>query len=84
MRIKREDAEDRPLVLLGHSLGGLLINQALINAYNNPKCRHIWGATTGLAFFATLRNRGNKMPVNISGVLAKIAIDLGFQRLMMC
>ena len=37
IRTKREDAEDRPLLLLGHSLGGLLIKQALINAHNNPK-----------------------------------------------
>jgi hypothetical protein len=45
MRTKREDAENRPLVLLGHSLGGLLIEQALINAHNNPKYTHIKNST---------------------------------------
>jgi len=80
IRIKREDAENRPLVLLGHSLGGLLIKQALINAHNNPKYTHIKNATTGLAFFATPHRGGNKALVHIGGVVAKIAIDLGFQK----
>ena len=45
IRIKRKEAENRPLVLLGHSLGGLLIEQALVNAHNNPKYTHIRSAT---------------------------------------
>ena len=45
IRIKRNDAKDRPLVLLGHSLGGLLIEQALVNAHNNQKYTHIRDAT---------------------------------------
>ncbi len=45
IRTKTEDAEERPLVLLDHSLGGLLIEQALVNAHNNPKYTHIRNAT---------------------------------------
>ena len=45
IRTKRDDAKDRPLVLLGHSLGGLLIEQALVNAHNNQKYTHIRDAT---------------------------------------
>lgn len=45
IRIKRVGHEDRPLILLGHSLGGLLIEQALVNAHNNPKYLEIKNAT---------------------------------------
>jgi alpha-beta hydrolase superfamily lysophospholipase len=41
IRIKRDDDENKPLILLGHSLGGLLIEQALVNAHNNPKYTQI-------------------------------------------
>ena len=79
VRVKRKNAEYRPLLLLGHSLGGLLIKQALINAHNNPKYTHIKNATKGVAFFGTPHNGGNKVLVKIGGVVAKIANDLGFQ-----
>ncbi|KAH9204094.1 hypothetical protein DL95DRAFT_398802, partial [Leptodontidium sp. 2 PMI_412] len=56
IRLARDDenSRSRPLILLGHSLGGLLIEQSLINAYNNPDeaYKDILKATTGLAFFA--------------------------------
>lgn len=45
MRIKRDGVEIRPLILLGHSLGGLLIRQALVNAHNNKKYTPIKDAT---------------------------------------
>lgn len=46
IRVKRDDDEDKkPLILLGHSLGGLLIRQALVNAHNNPKYTHLKLAT---------------------------------------
>lgn len=44
IRTKREDAEKRPLILLDHSLGGLLIEQAPVNAHNNLKYMHIRNA----------------------------------------
>ena len=37
LRIKRHSNKGWPLVLLAHSLGGLLVKQALVNAHNNPK-----------------------------------------------
>ncbi|CZR58287.1 uncharacterized protein PAC_08178 [Phialocephala subalpina] len=46
IRVKRFQDPERPLVLIGHSLGGLLIEQALVNAHNNPKYTHIKDATT--------------------------------------
>lgn len=45
IQIKREDYPDRPLILLGHSMGGILIEQALINAQVNPDYQKIYNAT---------------------------------------
>ena len=50
IRIEREDIESRPILFLGHSMGGLLIKQALINEHNNLKYTPIKDATTWLAF----------------------------------
>jgi triacylglycerol esterase/lipase EstA (alpha/beta hydrolase family) len=80
IRIERDDMESRPILLLGHSMGGLLIKQALINAHNNPKYTPIKDATTGLAFFATPHNGGDRVLVSLGGMVAKIATALGFQK----
>jgi hypothetical protein len=80
IRIERDEVESRPILLLGHSLGGLLIKQALINAHNNPKYTPIKDATTGLAFFATPHHGGDWMLVSLGGVVAKIATAVGFQK----
>lgn len=80
IRIERDEVESRPILLLGHSMGGLLIKQALINAHNNPKYTSIKDATTGLAFFATPHNGGDWMLVSLGGVVAKIAMAVGFQK----
>ncbi len=80
IRIEREDIESRPILFLGHSMGGLLIKQALINAHNNPKYTPINDATTGLAFFATPHHGGNSMLVSLGGIVAKIATTMGFQK----
>lgn len=80
IRIDRDGIESRPILLLGHSMGGLLIKQALINAHNNPKYTPIKDATTGLAFFATPHHGGDKMLVNLGSVVAKIATAVGVQK----
>ena len=80
IRIEREDIETRPILFLGHSMGGLLIKQALINAHNNPKYTPIKDATTGLAFFATPHHGGDWMLVSLGGIVAKIATTVGFQK----
>ena len=69
IRIEREDIESRPILFLGHSMGGLLIKQALINAHNNPKYTPIKVATTGLAFFATPHHGGDVLLVSLGGVV---------------
>ncbi len=80
IRMERDDIESRPILLLGHSIGGLLIKQALINVHNNPKYTPIKDATTGLAFFATPHRGGDWMLVSLGGVVAKIATAVGFQK----
>ncbi|CAM1505036.1 Fc.00g106730.m01.CDS01 [Cosmosporella sp. VM-42] len=80
IRIRRKGVEQRPILLLGHSLGGLLIKQALINAHNNEKYQPIKLATQGLAFFATPHAGASGRLVNIGRIAAKIAISLGFQK----
>ena len=80
IRVERDDAESRPILFLGHSMGGLLIKQALINAHNNQKYTAIKDATTGLAFFATPHHGGDWILVSLGGVAAKIATTMGFQQ----
>jgi triacylglycerol esterase/lipase EstA (alpha/beta hydrolase family) len=80
IRTERDDVETRPILLLGHSMGGLLMKQALINAHNNPKYTPIKNATTGLAFFATPHHGGDWLLVSLGGMAAKIATAVGFQK----
>lgn len=80
IRIKRDETESRPILLFGHSMGGLLIKQALINAHNNPKYTPIKDATTGLAFFATPHNGGDWKLVGLGKMASQIAIAAGFQK----
>lgn len=80
IRIERYDLESRPILFLGHSLGGLLVKQALINAHNNSKYTPIKNATTGLAFFATPHNGGDWKLISLGAVVAKIATATGFQQ----
>ncbi|KAH6673516.1 hypothetical protein B0J14DRAFT_50153 [Halenospora varia] len=48
IRCSREDCEQRPLILMGHSLGGILIEQALINARQDKTYEHIYSTTYDL------------------------------------
>jgi hypothetical protein len=80
IRIKRDGVESRPILFLGHSMGGLLIKQALVNAQNNPRYTPIKDATKGLAFFATPHHGGDWKLVSLGGAAAKIATTIGTQK----
>ncbi|KAF8539827.1 hypothetical protein BDD12DRAFT_909826 [Trichophaea hybrida] len=44
---------NRPIIFIGHSLGGILILQALIESKRNPSLRHILDAIYSICFFGT-------------------------------
>ncbi|KAF5984893.1 hypothetical protein FCOIX_2371 [Fusarium coicis] len=76
INIERRDCPDRPILLLGHGVGGLLIKQALINAHSNPGYSAIKEATTGIVFFGT----PHELVTQKLGVIgAAIAIELGHE-----
>jgi len=55
----RDDEVNRPLVIIGHSFGGLIAAQALVKAkqyesnHRDPVLSHLYRATVALMFFAT-------------------------------
>ncbi|KAF1953171.1 hypothetical protein CC80DRAFT_451183, partial [Byssothecium circinans] len=65
---KRADAPERPVVFIVHSLGGLVVKQAMVEAKqtDNP----IRSATHGIIFFGTPHKGGNK--AGLGKVLNKI------------
>ena len=57
---RKSEERHRALIFVAHSLGGLLVKQALIEAMLNPLYRCIKASTYGLVFFATPHSGGNK------------------------
>ena len=74
LKIEREQCQSRPLLFVCHSLGGLVVKRAMIEA-SPAKARHvdIFNSACGIVFLAT-PHRGSskasigKMLVNISKV----------------
>ena len=54
-----ENEKHRPIIFIAHSLGGLLVKQALVEAKINPLYTCIKASTYGLVFFATPHSGGN-------------------------
>ncbi|CAG9990746.1 unnamed protein product [Clonostachys byssicola] len=79
LRAERDD-EERPVLFLAHSMGGLLVKQALINAGMNPKYRMIKHMTKGIAFFATPHHGGDTTLVGLGSIATKIARTAGLQQ----
>ncbi|KAK7222706.1 hypothetical protein V2G26_010709 [Clonostachys chloroleuca] len=79
VRAERDD-EERPILFLAHSMGGLLVKQALINASMNPKYRMIKDMTKGIAFFATPHHGGDMTLVSLGSIATKIARTAGLQQ----
>ncbi|KAE8381533.1 lipa and NB-ARC domain protein [Aspergillus bertholletiae] len=59
------------IIFVGHSLGGLVIKQALLNAQEDPKYTSIRTGTYGLVFFGT-PHHGTK-GVELGKIAAKVA-----------
>ncbi|KAM0798676.1 hypothetical protein BDR22DRAFT_891074 [Usnea florida] len=49
----RMKASRRPIVFIGHSMGGLVVKQALVLASNRSDCEDIRSSTTGAVFLGT-------------------------------
>ena len=56
---QREDAEDRPITFVTHSLGGIIVKRALVEANLDDTYKSIRDATYGIAFFSTPHQGGN-------------------------
>lgn len=69
---RRREAQEvhRPLIFIAHSLGGLLVKQALVEARTDPLYRCLKVSTCGLVFFATPHRGGEGAGV------AKAAADI--------
>lgn len=78
IRLERRGVRSRPILFLGHSIGGLLIKQALINAHKNPLYTPIKDSTIGLVFFATPHHATRS--ASLGWVVAKIAAAVGFKK----
>jgi hypothetical protein len=82
IRLERRGVRSRPILFLGHSIGGLLIKQALINAHKNPLYTPIKDSTIGLVFFATPHHAtgADWRSASLEWVVAKIAAAVGFKK----
>ncbi|SLM39418.1 P-loop containing nucleoside triphosphate hydrolase, partial [Lasallia pustulata] len=56
---KREEAEERPIMFVAHSLGGIVVKRALVEAKLDDSYKSIRKATYGIAFFGTPHQGGN-------------------------
>lgn len=70
---KREESEEteRPLIFIAHSLGGIVVKQALPQARLEPQYQSICDAILGIIFFGT-PHRGSEKAL-YGKVLANIA-----------
>ncbi|KAL9114581.1 MAG: hypothetical protein Q9187_007434, partial [Circinaria calcarea] len=56
---KREEAEGRPIVFVAHSLGGIIVKRAMVEAKLDDSFKSLREATYGIAFFGTPHRGGN-------------------------
>ncbi|KAH6881069.1 hypothetical protein B0T10DRAFT_551364 [Thelonectria olida] len=70
LHLERQDALQRPLVFICHSLGGLVVKEALVEATLDVSYKSIVEATRLLVFFATPHQGGNY--ASVGDVAAKI------------
>ncbi|ERF71804.1 hypothetical protein EPUS_01719 [Endocarpon pusillum Z07020] len=60
LRLERQLDQNRPIVWVSHSLGGLVVKKAIINAYvSGDYYKSIHDATRGVIFFGTPHRGGN-------------------------
>jgi hypothetical protein len=74
LEAKRRTAPDRDLVLIAHSLGGILVKEVLRASETDPdpKITKIFSATTGVFFFGT-PHRGSKYWASLGKQVVEVA-----------
>ncbi|KNG84861.1 hypothetical protein ANOM_007651, partial [Aspergillus nomiae NRRL 13137] len=68
--LKRKESPERPLIFICHSLGGLVVKQALL--LDDPKFREAIKSTRGLVFFATPHRGATGDAVGVGFICADI------------
>ena len=61
----------RPLIFIAHSLGGIIVKQALVWAHREPQYQSIKDTTLGIVFFGTPHRGSDK--ANYGKILANVA-----------
>lgn len=56
---KRANTEERPIIFVAHSLGGIVVKRALVEATLDDSYKRICDATFGIAFFSTPHHGSN-------------------------
>ena len=71
---KRRQAPQRPLLFIAHSLGGILVKEALRRSETDPdpRIKKIFEALTGVFFFGT-PHRGSKAWADFGETVTKVA-----------
>ncbi|KAH6702130.1 hypothetical protein BKA61DRAFT_495074, partial [Leptodontidium sp. MPI-SDFR-AT-0119] len=78
LRIARHQDPQRPLLFICHSLGGLLVKQALPIPVSRLLCL-TYSHSFSLVFFGTPHEGGNASLVRLGSTAAGIAKNLGFE-----
>jgi len=78
-RERRQDARDRPIIFVAHSLGGLLVKDALDRSDRfrnaNPLLAPIFSATQGIIFLGTPhRGSGHMTLAKVVATVAQVAL----------
>lgn len=66
-----EEQSKRPLIFIAHSLGGIIVKQALVWAAREPQYQSIKDHTLGIVFFGTPHRGSGK--ANYGKILANVA-----------
>jgi protein SERAC1 len=80
---EKKNASNRPLVIVAHSLGGLVTKQAILNSKDSPEknLRNMYNMTKGIIFMGTPHTGSwmanwSKIPADILGILKSANTDL--------
>jgi protein SERAC1 len=74
--LERDEAPERPLIFICHSLGGLIVKRAIVHAQQTKIYQQTLKAVYGLVFFATPHRGGNKALLgDVAASIARLVIS---------